>query len=80
VELPNGQYQVETTQADCMTGHTNQLIVVEGVTIVTGETVVTGMPLVRSGMVTVSDGLLTVTIGGTGGEVILNQLMVTRLN
>ncbi|MFQ5767235.1 MAG: hypothetical protein ACE5ID_04550 [Acidobacteriota bacterium] len=76
MDLPNGAYQVWVTVGDAAFTQGPQRVLVEGISLVNGETTAAGVFLEKTAMVQVMDGNLTMEMGGAGGITILDQLVV----
>ena len=74
--VPDRVYLVWVTSGDAAYAQGPQQTVVEGLTIVSGETTAAGSFLVTAACVSVADGDLTVEIGGLAGNTILNSVRV----
>ena len=74
--LPVGVYFVEFVSGDAAYAQGPQQVVVEGVTAMDGVTMPAGHFRVTAACVDVTDGDLTVDIGGLAGNTILNHLFV----
>ena len=74
--MPNGVYVVWVTAGDAGYVQGPQQVVLENLTIVSGETTPPGSFLVTAACVGVTDGDLTIEAGGLTGNTILNSVRV----
>ena len=76
LELADGVYEIWLSVGDPSHPQSAQRVVVEGATVIEGESTGAREFLDRSALVVVSDGWLSVEIGGGGGITVLNQIVV----
>lgn len=76
LDVPNGTYHVSVAVGDAVYPQGPQRVIVEGVGLVNGETTAPMQFLFRSAFVTVSDGQLTVEVGGLLGNTALDWVRV----
>jgi len=74
--VPYGTYHVRIGVGDAMFAQGPQRVVVEGTTVVNNESTAAGAFLEREATVKVSDGRLSVAIGGTAGFTALDYVSV----
>jgi hypothetical protein len=79
VELPNATYDVTVTLRDCASTQTAQRVVVEGVTAVNDENLPAGNLIQVTLPAVVVDGKLSVAIGGSGTNTIINSVSLVRV-
>src|SRR5262249_51413446 len=77
VTLANGTYEVLVSVGDACCTQGPQRVIVEGTTVIDGTVTAAGEFVEKSAVVQVSDGRLTVQIGGPGGNTVWNQVVVT---
>ena len=77
--LPNGKYEVLVSVGDACCSQGPQRVIVEGATAINGKVTAAGEFVEKSAVVQVSDGRLTVQIGGAGGNTMLNQIVVASV-
>jgi hypothetical protein len=75
-EVPVGEYDVTITVGDCQFPQGPQRVDVEGTRVVSDEPLTANVFLVRTTKVRVLDGRLTVTIGGTTANTVLNAIEI----
>jgi hypothetical protein len=78
VAMENGTYDVTVSLRDCASSQTLQRVVVEGVTLVDDQSLPAGNTIEVTSEVQVLDGRLTLQIGGTGVNNIINRIISQR--
>ncbi len=73
-EVPNGDYDVRFFVGDAQFAQGPHRVVVEGTTVLDGESTLASEHIQRDALARVRDGRLTVEIGGTTGGTFLNYL------
>ncbi len=79
VELPAATYDVTVTLRDCASSQTNQRVIVEGVTAVNDENLPAGNLIQVTVPAVVVDGKLSVAIGGSGSNTVINGMTFVRV-
>lgn len=76
LDLPNGLYQISVAVGDPSYAQGPQRVVAEGVSLVQGETTAASRPIFRAREVRVSDGQLSIEVGGLAGNTALDWIRV----
>ncbi len=79
MELPAATYDVTVTLRDCASSQTNQRVIVEGVTAVNDENLSAGNLIQVTVPAVVTDGKLSVSIGGSGSNTVINSVTFVRV-
>ena len=79
MELPAATYDVTVTLRDCASSQTNQRVIIEGVTAVNDENLPAGDLIQVTVPAVVTDGKLSVSIGGSGSNTVINSIEFVRV-
>ena len=76
--LPNGKYLISLASGDASWAQGPHQVLVEGTRVINGKSTAANQFItVRDHPVTISDGTLTINIGGLGGYTMLNYVQIT---
>ena len=76
--VENGTYEVTVSAGDSQFSQGPHRVVVEGVLLIEGTTSLASPHRVKTATVVVTDGRLTVTIGGGGGNTTMNFITIAK--
>ncbi len=76
IDVPNGTYEVTFSIGDALYTQGPQQVKIEGATVIGALTTAAGQFTTSKSTVTVSDGRLTIEIGGGGGNTTLNFVTI----